>query len=136
MCASVGLGSRVVKVTIPTVEIFGLSAEVPVKVQPPVPELNITGATTVPPVPVVPPLAPPPVPDVPPEPPDPPPGPHPSPTRNRAPHQTVANEVLFIVAAAAYGSVSPSSTSPSTETRSTSARSGATWTRAYPESGQ
>ena len=124
--------------TIPTVEIIGLSEEVPVKVQPPVPELNVVGPRRSPrcrsshrwrfhrcpafhlsrs---------------------DPPLEPQPSPTKSRAPHETRAIELLFIVslAAAAYGSVSPSSTSPSMETRSTSARSGATWTRAYPESGQ
>ncbi len=133
MCASVGLGSRVVKVTIPTVEITGLSAEVPVKVQPPVPESIGVGTTTLPPAPVVPPLAPPPELPIPPEPLDPP---QPSPTHSRAPHETKVIDVLLMITAAAYGSVSPSSTSPSTETRSISARSGSTWTRAYPESGQ
>src|SRR4051812_43307274 len=133
MCASVGLGSRVVNVTIPTVEIIGLSEEVPVKVQPPVPEPN--GVTTPPPLPFRPPVAPPPVP---PEPLDPLLEPQPSPTHNRAPHQTRANEPLFICSSGrgCYGSVSPSSTSPSLETRSTCALSGATETRAYPESGQ
>jgi hypothetical protein len=127
-----------VKVTMPTVEIFALSEEVPVKVQPPVPELNMV--TTLPPLPLLPPLALPsvaPVLPVPPEPPDLALAPQPSPTQNRDPQQTRAVESLFfIVGAAAYGRVSPSSTSPSTETRSTSARSGATETRAYPESGQ
>jgi hypothetical protein len=83
-----------VKVTIPTVEIIGLSEEVPVKVQPPVPEPNIFGTTTVPPVPVVPLLAPPPFP---PEPLEPLLEPQPSPTKTRAPHQTRTVEILFIV---------------------------------------
>src|SRR5450631_3009921 len=130
MCASVGPGSRVAKVTMPTVEITLLTEEVPVKVQPSEPEVNIVATET----PPVPPLAPPPVP---PDPVDPALEPQPSPIANIAPKQLRVVDFLFIVVgAAAYGRVSPSSTSPSFETRSTSARSGVTWTRAYRESGQ
>src|SRR5579863_905466 len=93
MWASVGSGSRVEKVTIPTVEITGLTEEVPVKVQPPVPKLNGVGTTTVPPVPFVPPVAPPPTLAAPP---DPALGPQPSPLQNRAPHQSKVVAVLFI----------------------------------------
>ena len=124
MCASVGSGSRVAKVTIPTVEIIGLSEEVPVNVQPPVPDPN--GVTTLSTVPPDPPLPPPPVPPLPARPLE----PQPSPRRQQSSPPDQGHRTFV------HGSVSPSSKSPSLETRSTSAVSGPTETRAYPESGQ
>jgi len=92
MCASVGAESRVVKVTMPTVEICELNEEVPAKVQPPVPEPNVVATATLPPVPVTPP----PVPPSPDEPLCPPLVPQPSPTQQSTPHQSRAVEPLFI----------------------------------------